>query len=82
MKKLYPLMLLAGATALSGAAQSKFDAAGMMVMHTYAARLQNPTAELPQLDIPGADIALSGRADDRATLIVSLNEGATASDLD
>ena len=45
-------MLLAGATALSGAAQSKFDAAGMMVMHTYAARLQNPTAELPQLDIP------------------------------
>lgn len=43
MKKLYPLMLLAGATALSGAAQSKFDAAGMMVMHTYAARLQNPT---------------------------------------
>ncbi len=75
-------MLLAGATALSGAAQSKFDAAGMMVMHTYAARLQNPTAELPQLDIPGADIALSGRADDRATLIVSLNEGATASDLE
>ncbi len=75
-------MLLAGATAITGTAQSKFDAAGMMVMDTYAARLQNPTANLGTLDLPGGDAALSGRADARATVFVSLHEGASADDVE
>lgn len=82
MKKLYTVLLLAGATALSGMAQSKFDAAGMLVMDTYAARLKNPNIDRMLTGIPGADIALKGRSDARASVFVKLNEGATAADIE
>lgn len=75
-------MLLAGASVLTGAAQSKFDAAGTMVMSAYAEHLKNPAAELPLLDITGVKAALSGRADDRVPVFVALHKGYSASDVE
>lgn len=77
------LLILAAATATVCSAQSKFDAGGIMVMDAYRQLQLDPmTSTAVYENLPVALDAVKGRSDAKVSAFITLNPGASVSDLE
>ena len=82
MRKSYIVTLLAGAIALSAAAQSKFDAPGLMIMNQYERMKVDPNAKRLKVQMTPIDSEAMSRADSRVSVFVTLHDGHDASEIE
>ncbi len=82
MRKLYLIALLAAATTVTGAAQSKFNASGRAIMNRYEIMKTQPKGIIPMSEFSAIDDATLSRAGSRVSVYVTLNDGYDVSELE
>lgn len=81
MNKFYTLLLMAAVGTAAASAQSKFDASGRIVMNQYELRKAYPAAQHTPYAVMAIEESLS-RGDAKASVIIILAPGASASDVE
>ena len=83
MKRQLKIFLLAGATVLTASAQDKFDAYSYMILDTYQRAMANPEIKADLVPYMPFDISeVRSRGEAESSIIITLNEGYTADDIE